>query len=511
MNLKKRIYLLPAMVALILAVAVAVVGWQATGVSSLIRSVGDVKYPHLDASTRLVTQVEGIVASVQGAVAEGNLERLDEAREREKAALATVQAIQALDGQAEVGARLKNELQTFANVAVDAAKIMLGKAEGDQAAAIPKMQAAQKTLNSTLEANLAQARAAFDQGLAQSQSGVTAMLLASGLGALLIMVSLGAGAWLLARSVWRQIGGEPTYAREMLTCIAQGDLSVDVRVEAGDRESLLAALREMRNGLGSIVATVRSGTDSMSVAAREIAAGNMDLSHRTEQTASNLQQTAGSVQQLSETARQTAEAAQSASQLASSASAVAARGGEVVAQVVSTMGEINVASRRIADIIGTIDGIAFQTNILALNAAVEAARAGEQGRGFAVVAAEVRSLAQRSAEAAREIKVLISTSVDKVETGARLVGNAGTTMGEIVASVQRVNDIIGEISAAAGEQSGGIGLVNGAVGELDRMTQQNASLVEESAAAAQSMNEQASQLVQAVSSFRLAAPTHAAV
>ena len=511
MNLKTRIYLLPAIAAGILAVAVAIVGWYASDVSSQIRSAGVVKYPHLDASTRLVTQVEAVVAAVQSAVAEGNADGLDDAVQKQKAALSTVAAIKALEGQAEVASRIETELNTFGTVAIEAAKIMLGKAEGDQAAAIPKMQAAQKVLYGTLEKNLVQARTALDEELDQSRAGVQAMVVAFGAGALLIVVSLGVGSWLLARSVWRDIGGEPTYAREVLTHIASGDLSVEVRVDARDQQSLLASLREMREGLARIVTSVRSGTDSMSVAAREIAAGNLDLSQRTEQTASNLQQTASSVQELSGTARQTADAARSASQLASSAAEVAGRGGQVVAQVVATMDEINVASRRIADIIGTIDGIAFQTNILALNAAVEAARAGEQGRGFAVVAAEVRSLAQRSADAAREIKGLIGSSVDKVENGARLVGDAGTTMSEIVASVQRVNDIIGEISAAAGEQSSGIGLVNGSVTELDRMTQQNASLVEQSAAAAQSMNDQAAQLVQAVSSFRLAATAHAAV
>jgi methyl-accepting chemotaxis protein len=248
---------------------------------------------------------------------------------------------------------------------------------------------------------------------------------------------------------------------------------------------------------------VRQSAESIQVASAEVASGNTDLSQRTEQAASNLQQTAGSVEQLTSSVRQSADAAAQANQLASSASAVAQRGGQVVSQVVSTMDEINTSSKRIADIIGTIDGIAFQTNILALNAAVEAARAGEQGRGFAVVASEVRSLAQRSAEAAREIKTLIGTSVDKVETGARLVQDAGSTMNEIVASVQRVTDVIGEITAAATEQSGGIAQVNSAIGSLDQMTQQNAALVEESAAAAESLRDQAQRLNGVVATFNL--------
>ena len=290
--------------------------------------------------------------------------------------------------------------------------------------------------------------------------------------------------------------------------IASGDLTQDVPVHgSSDAVVVLRSLQELQESLRRTLGAIRGGADGVSVAAQEIATGNADLSTRTEQTASNLQQAASSMAQLTSTVNQTAESARTANQLASSASEVAARGGQVVAQVVSTMDEINTSSKKIADIIGTIDGIAFQTNILALNAAVEAARAGEQGRGFAVVASEVRSLAQRSAEAAREIKTLIGASVERVESGSRLVQDAGNTMGEIVASVQRVTDIIGEISAAASEQSGGIGQVNGAVTQLDQMTQQNAALVEESAAAAESLKEQAQRLTAVVATFKLAAST----
>jgi methyl-accepting chemotaxis protein len=259
----------------------------------------------------------------------------------------------------------------------------------------------------------------------------------------------------------------------------------------------------MQGSLAQIVGQVRESAESIEVASAEVASGNLDLSTRTEQTASNLQRTASSMSQLSGTVSQSAEAAGQAKQLAGTAANAAGRGGEVVSRVVLTMDEINTSSKKIADIIATIDGIAFQTNILALNAAVEAARAGEQGRGFAVVAGEVRLLAQRSAEAAREIKVLIATSVEKVSTGTSLVGAAGTTMTEIVSSVQRVADIIGEIAASASEQSAGLGQVNGTVGELDQMTQQNAALVEESAAAAQSLREQAVRLSGLMSHFRL--------
>jgi len=299
-------------------------------------------------------------------------------------------------------------------------------------------------------------------------------------------------------------------ARTIAQGIAAGDLTARIAVEGRDEAAqLLGALAAMQTALRGMVGQVRESAESIQTASAEVASGNADLSQRTEEAASSLQQTASSMTQLTGTVRQSADAAAQANQLASSASAVASRGGEVVSQVVSTMDEINTSSKKIADIIGVIDGIAFQTNILALNAAVEAARAGEQGRGFAVVAGEVRSLAQRSAEAAKEIKSLIGTSVDKVETGARLVQDAGSTMNEIVASVQRVSDIIGEITAAASEQSSGIGQVNTAVTQLDQMTQQNAALVEESAAAAESLKDQAQKLAKVVSTFRLAEATAA--
>ena len=262
--------------------------------------------------------------------------------------------------------------------------------------------------------------------------------------------------------------------------------------------SLKAALARM----DSAVSAVRASTNNIETACSEIATGNQDLSQRTEQTASNLQRTASSMEELTSNVRQSAEAARQANQLAATAAEVAARGGEVVGQVVTTMDEINHSSKKISDIIGVIDGIAFQTNILALNAAVEAARAGEQGRGFAVVASEVRSLAGRSAEAAKEIKGLISASVEKVASGSRLVQDAGSTMDEIVGSVRRVSDIIGEITAASSEQSSGIGEVNSAINVLDQMTQQNAALVEQSAAAAESLKDQAQRLVGAVEVFR---------
>ncbi|MFO1253633.1 MAG: Cache 3/Cache 2 fusion domain-containing protein [Inhella sp.] len=290
-----------------------------------------------------------------------------------------------------------------------------------------------------------------------------------------------------------------------MRAIAAGDLTQSVESSRQDEiGQLIRDAESMRAKLAEMISTVRSSVDSIGTASSEIASGNQDLSHRTEQTASNLQIAASSMEEFTGTVRQTADSARTANQLVASTSAAAAKGGQVVSQVVSTMDEIHTSSRKINDIIGVIDGIAFQTNILALNAAVEAARAGEQGRGFAVVAGEVRSLAGRSAEAAKEIKSLIGASVERVEAGSRLVQDAGTAMNEIVSGVQRVSDIIGEIAAAAGEQSDGIGQVNDSVVQLDQATQQNAALVEQSAAAAESLRDQAQRLVEAVAVFRTA-------
>jgi methyl-accepting chemotaxis protein len=342
---------------------------------------------------------------------------------------------------------------------------------------------------------------AVEYASSQAEAGRLAWIMAC---AALFAAAVGVGSALfISHRLTSNLGAEPHEVRDLAQAVMGGDLTRSVALRKGDTESVMAAMGRMQASLVQLVGNVRQGAESVASASAQIAQGNNDLSARTEQQASALEETSASMEQMGSTASQNADNARQANQLASSASEVAVQGGAVVSQVVQTMKEINDSSKKISDIIGVIDGIAFQTNILALNAAVEAARAGEQGRGFAVVASEVRNLAQRSAEAAKEIKGLISDSVGRVEQGTALVDRAGSTMQEIVNSIQRVSDIVGEISSASNEQSSGVGQVSEAVSQMDQATQQNAALVEESAAAASSLQQQAAQLVQAVGQFRL--------
>ena len=374
----------------------------------------------------------------------------------------------------------------------------------DNARVADRMLAKAKAEVSVAEANVDKIATLLNDQARQSQADFNAamglVLMALGATVCVVVVVVVPLTLLNSHSITKPIG----YAARVAEAIAGGDLSSPIHVDGKDEAALLlAALSRMRASLREVVGQVHKSSVSIRNASAEVASGNADLSQRTEQAASSLQQTTSSMAQLTGTVRHSAESALKASQLAASAAELAQRGGQVVAQVVNTMNDINTSAKKIADIVGTIDGIAFQTNILALNAAVEAARAGEQGRGFAVVASEVRSLAQRSAGAAREIKSLIGISVERVDAGSRLVADAGSSMTELVASVQHVSDIIARISAAASEQSSGIGQVNGAVLDLDRMTQQNAALVEESTAAAESMKDQAERLSAVVGTFRL--------
>ena len=356
---------------------------------------------------------------------------------------------------------------------------------------------------------------AMQQELARTSGADATAAVSSGtawvLGITGIAIVLGLGlAWTIARGITRALGAEPDEVSQAVTRVADGDLSFNVALRPGDTHSIMAAVQRMQTSLVQVVSTVRQGSEAVAAASAQIASGNRDLSGRTEEQASALEETAASMEELGSTVTHNAENARQANQLAQAAAGVASQGGAVVAEVVDTMKGINDSSRKIADIIGVIDGIAFQTNILALNAAVEAARAGEQGRGFAVVAGEVRSLAGRSAEASKEIRRLIQDSVERVESGSALVDRAGATMSEVVGSIQRVSDIMAEISAGSAEQAQGVNQIGEAVTQMDQTTQQNAALVEEMSAAADSLRGQANDLVQAVAVFKLAAGSGAA-
>jgi methyl-accepting chemotaxis protein len=440
-------------------------------------------------------------ANDAGAIAEASRE-LDEHIASMKNALASNDRAtlppQAKEALAKVGADLTPYHQS--------AKQIVGSASADVAAAESKLPEFLKRY-SALEGSLAASGEVLEkmasEGMAASEKTADSGNLALGIIALCAVLIQLLICYLLGRSILKQVGGEPAYAAAVAKRIAEGDLSMAVDLKANDKDSMLAAIKAMQQQLTDIVRGIKGTSDAISSATTQIAAGNADLSSRTEQQASSLEETASSMEELTGTVKQNADNARQANQLAAGASTIAVKGGEVVGQVVNSMSSINESSRKIADIISVIDGIAFQTNILALNAAVEAARAGEQGRGFAVVASEVRTLAQRSAAAAKEIKALITDSVSKVEDGSKLVDQAGHSMEEIVSAVKRVTDIMAEIAAASQEQTSGIEQVNQAITQMDQTTQQNAALVEEAAAAAESMQEQAQSLTKAVAIFKL--------
>ncbi|MEH6435220.1 methyl-accepting chemotaxis protein [Massilia sp. DD77] len=503
MSIKRRIWALPVISAIIFGLGAGASAMIATGALDSITTTESVDYPVLDASKALSLDVAAVTDGLQDAVAEGDKEKIAEVGEHAAKLRGKLDKYSQIPGQRETFTRLGKEFDAYYAPALSSARIMLEMEQGDAQAAVGKMQAALAILNKDLAATNEAAKRQFTAGIASSKESVNKVLSAMIVTALIVIACLALVSWFVVRTIWQQLGGEPEYAREIAQAVAAGDLSMEIRTDAGDNASLLVALKEMRARLATLVAEIKTSADTIASASGEIATGNADLARRTESQASSLDRTTRAMEELTGAVRQNAMNATEANTLVESATSIATRGGQVVGGVVNTMGDINTSAKKIVEIISVIDGIAFQTNILALNAAVEAARAGEQGRGFAVVAGEVRNLAQRSAAAAKEIKELIGDSVAKVNAGSALVDEAGVTMGQIVESVRKVQTIMAEISAAGTRQSAGIEDIGRAITSIDEMTQQNSALVEEASAAAESLTEQTGQLTGALSVFKL--------
>ena len=503
MSIKRRIWALPVISAIIFGLGAGASVVIANGALSSITTTETVDYPLMDASKALALDIAAVTDALTDAVTEGDKARLDQVNGQADKVRADLDGLGRIAGQQDTGTRLKQEFNDYYAPALASARIMLEMDQGDPQAAIGKMQAALALLNADLARTADAAHRQFAAGISTSKDSVRNALIVMVASALTVIAALALVSWFTVRTIWQQLGGEPAYAREIAQAVASGDLSMDIRLESGDKASLLVALRDMRDRLSNLVSGIKSSAGTIASASLDIASGNADLARRTESQAANLDRTTRAMEALTGAVRQNAANASQANELVASATGIATRGGEVVGGVVTTMGDINASSKKIVDIIATIDALAFQTNILALTAAVEAARAGEQGRGFAVVASEVRTLAQRSATAAREIKELIGDSVAKVGAGTALVDQAGATMTQIVDAVRQVQAIMLEIRDAGARQHAGIEDIGHALGSIDEMTQQNAALVEEASAAAESLTGQTVQLTEALAVFKV--------
>jgi methyl-accepting chemotaxis protein len=503
MKFKHRIWLLPIMTAVIVTVGIAVNSQITSRTSSALARVENVQYPTVEALRAMRADVVDVQESLQRAVAEGDAAAIGVAEQHASAVHAALKQLAALDGQSKLASELGSAFDAYYAAALSATRIMLGTETGDAGTAIANMQRTSEALMSSLGQSQDSAIGEFRSLLAGGTDNVHRSLMVSLVVACVMILALGVGSWILIGSVFRSLGGEPEFAVETVRTIASGDFTTIVKLRPGDQTSLLHGIETLRDKLGTLIRDVRRTSGTVDSAARDINDGIERLSMRTSDQAASLEETASSMEEMTVTVKRNADNARHANQLATEARDQAERGGTVAMRAVAAMSEINTSSRRIADIIGVIDEIAFQTNLLALNAAVEAARAGEQGRGFAVVASEVRNLAQRSATAAREIKELIQDSVNKVQDGSRLVDESGRHLNDIVAAAKKVADIIGEISSASQQQASGLDQVNGAITQMDESTQQNAAMAEETSSVAASMTEQARALTDLISVFRV--------
>ncbi|HWU74990.1 MAG TPA: methyl-accepting chemotaxis protein [Rhodanobacter sp.] len=503
MKFKTRILLLPAV-----TLALFVASWIAsnavtTHTSNAVKLLGTVDYPYLEGLKNFDVLFKRTTQTVQSAVAEGDQSKLADVQQIATDANTTIKKLAVLDGHQSSASKLGTAYQAYVSAATAAAKSMLDPKAAAGGNALTDMQNTQKSLETLLNGELAAASSSVQNRLATSSQGLHRVMLANTASAVIIIAVLLLGAALLLRAITRELGAEPEQLRKVMGRIASGDLQSDKNDRKAHESSVLGQLQAMAAKLTEIVSSIRRVSEEVGDASKQIAAGNDDLSTRTQNQAASLEETSSSMEEMTATVQQNADNADKADQLARDARGKAEQGGQVMNDAIDAMHEIHTSSRRIADIVALIDEIAFQTNLLALNAAVEAARAGEQGRGFAVVATEVRNLAQRSAGAAKEIKTLINDSVQKVKSGGELVERSGKTLGEIVDGVKKVTDIVAEIAAASREQASGIDQVSRAVSSMDEDTQQNAALVEQAAASSRAMQEQAGMLVREVSFFRM--------